>query len=67
MEKLTKHGLFTTMEIKDAYQYIDEIIATLPKSDRHTAYIAAYVMYNSVINYYESNMICTIKEESKAT
>jgi hypothetical protein len=61
--KPEKHGLFNTMSVTDAYQYVDDIVQTLPESDRITAYTAAYVMYNSVIGYYETNMICTIKEE----
>jgi hypothetical protein len=61
--KLEKHGLFNSMKITDAYTYIDSIIGTLPKEDRHVAYTAAYIMYNSVIDYYESNMICTTKEK----
>ena len=61
--KPEKHGLFNSMKLTDAYQYIDSIIGTLPKEDRHVAYTAAYIMYNSVIDYYESNMICTTKEK----
>ena len=54
-----KHGLFNDMKVEDAYRYIDEVIQTIPEEHRLTAYTAAYVMYNSVIRYYEENMICT--------
>lgn len=54
-----EHGLFNTMKLEDAYQYIDDIIEAMPKEQRFVAYTAAYVMYNSVINHYETNMICT--------
>jgi len=47
------------MKLEDAYQYIDDIIGRMPKEERLVAYTAAYVMYNSVINHYETNMICT--------
>ncbi len=60
--ELKKHGLFNTMKVEDAYQYIDNIIEAMPKEQRFVAYTAAYVMYNSVINHYETNMICTKKE-----
>jgi len=62
-DTLEKNGLFATKDIHQAIQYVDDIVQTLPESDRITAYTAAYVMYNSVIGYYETNMICTIKEE----
>jgi hypothetical protein len=57
-----KHGLFNTMKVTDAYQYVDDIIEAMPKEQRFVAYTAAYVMYNSVINHYETNMICTKRE-----
>jgi hypothetical protein len=57
--KPKEHGLFNTMKLEDAYQYIDDIIGRMPKEERLVAYTAAYVMYNSVINHYETNMICT--------
>lgn len=60
---LGKNGFFNDMKITDAFQYVDDIIQTLNKEDRMTAYTAAYVMYNSVIRYYEENMICTSKGE----
>jgi len=60
--KPKEHGLFNTMKITDAYQYIDDIIGAMPEEQRFVAYTAAYVMYNSVINYYETNMICTRKD-----
>jgi len=61
--KPEKHGLFNTMKVEHAYKYVDDIVQTLPEEYRITAYTAAYVMYNSVINYYETNMICTTKEK----
>lgn len=60
--ELKKHGLFNTMKVEDAYQYIDNIIEAMPKKQRFVAYTAAYVMYNSVINHYETNMMCTKRE-----
>lgn len=60
---LGKAGLFNDMEIKDAYQYVDEIVQTLNPEDRITAYTAAYVLYNSVIRFYDENMVCTSKSE----
>lgn len=58
---LEKHGMFATKEPKEAMQYIDDIIGRMPKEERFVAYTAAYVMYNSVIEYYETNMTCTVK------
>jgi len=67
--KPEEHGLFNTMKLEDAYQYIDSIIEAMPKEERFVAYTAAYVMYNSVINHYETNMICTENknEDTKAS
>ena len=62
-----EHGLFNTMKLEDAYQYIDNIIEAMPKEERFVAYTAAYVMYNSVINHYETNMICTEKKNEDTT
>ncbi len=63
--KPEKHGLFNTMEIPQAFQYIDELVEAMPKEQRFVAYTAAYVLYNSVINYYETNMICTENKNEK--
>lgn len=57
--KPAKHELFATKDVLEAMQYVDEILGPLSKSDQRTAYIAAYVMYNSVIEHYETKMICT--------
>ena len=59
--ELEKHGLFTTMKIEDAIQYVDGLV---PGAGEHGMEVltAAYVMYNSVINHYETNMVCTRKE-----
>lgn len=61
--ELEKHGLFATKDILEAVQYVDEIVDGLPKKHRIWAYTAAYVMYNSVIEHYEKNMVCTKRGE----
>jgi len=59
-----KHGLFNTMKLNDAYQYVDDIVETMPKDQRFIAYTAAYIMYNAVIRHYEVNMICTENKDA---
>ena len=61
--KPAKHSMFATKDVLEAMQYVDEIVGTLSKSDQITAYTAAYVMYNSVIEHYETNMVCTKRGE----
>lgn len=52
--ELEKHGLFATMDnVEDAMQYADEIIAGIPKKEQGWAYLAVYVLYNSVVKHYE--------------
>ena len=58
-DTIEKHSMFATKDVLEAMQYVDEIVGTLSKSDQITAYTAAYVMYNSVIEHYETNMVCT--------
>jgi hypothetical protein len=58
-----KHSLFATKNVPEAMQYVDDILKNMNKEDQLTAYTAAYVMYNSVIEHYETNMVCTTKEE----
>lgn len=54
MKHLNKHGLFNTMEsVESAMQYADQIINAIPKEDRMPAYTALYVMYNTIIKYYQ--------------
>jgi len=62
-DTLEKHNMFATKDVQEAIQYVDDIIEGMPKEQRIWAYTAAYVMYNSVINHYETNMICTTKEK----
>ena len=62
-DTLEKHSMFATKDIHKAIQFVDDIVQTLPESDRVTAYTAAYVMYNSVIEHYETNMVCTKRGE----
>jgi len=62
-DTLEKHNIFATKDVQEAIQYVDDIIEGMPKEQRIWAYTAAYVMYNSVINHYETNMICTTKEK----
>ena len=60
---IEKHNMFATKDVQEAIQYVDDIIEGMPKEQRIWAYTAAYVMYNSVINHYETNMVCTTKEK----
>jgi len=62
-DTIEKHNMFATKDVQEAIQYVDDIIEGMPKEQRIWAYTAAYVMYNSVINHYETNMICTTKEK----
>jgi len=59
---LKTHGLFNTMKIEDAIQYVDSLSSG---AGEHSIELltAAYVMYNSVVNHYETNMICTKRGE----
>jgi hypothetical protein len=52
------------MKLNDAYQYVDDIVETMPKDQRFIAYTAAYIMYNAVIRHYEVNMICTENKDA---
>ena len=60
---LMKNSLFATKNVPEAMQYVDDILKNMNEEDQLTAYTAAYVMYNSVIEHYETNMVCTTKEE----
>lgn len=51
--KIAKHGLFNTMKVEDAFQYVDSIIETLNPEDKMAAYTATYVLYNSVVDHYD--------------
>jgi len=62
---LAKNRLFATKDVTEAILYVDDIIGTLPERDRVTAYTAAYVMFNSVIQHYETNMTCTVKGQAR--
>jgi len=62
-DTLEKHSMFATKDVQEAIQYVDDIIEGMPKEQRIWAYTAAYVMYNSVIAHYETNMVCTKRGE----
>jgi hypothetical protein len=62
-ETLARCGLFATKTMDEAITFTDQVIASLPEEDRATAYTLVYVMYNSVIAHYETNMICTANKE----
>jgi len=63
--KLKKHGLFATKDnIEEAMQYADMVIQGLPAEDRIFATTAVYVMYNTIVQHYEDNLVCLPKHYS---
>ena len=57
MNLLSTADLFATRDdIKQAYQYADEIIQTLQPEDRMAAYTACYVLYNTAVKHYNKQL-----------
>lgn len=65
---IEKAGLFGERKtLEEALQYTDDLVTTLRPQDRTTAYTAAYVLYNTIVELTTTNRQVAVSERSEAS